>query len=118
MISGTPHPRDHQKKAKTFFYDRVLLSLWRTVRVTFPFVVPLQPCCVVLYLPWWLTLFELLQGSQFPFVRFPTIRCSCSLLCSSSYIVMSSDVLLSILMLSPNDSRLFLARPDTENAIC
>ena len=38
--------------------------------MTFPFVVPLQPCCVVLYLPWWQTLFELLQGSQFPlFVR-------------------------------------------------
>ena len=34
--------------------------------MTFSFVVPLQPCCVVLYLPWWQILFELLQGSQSP----------------------------------------------------
>ena len=38
---------------------------WRTVCLTFPFV-PLQPCCVVLYLSWWRTLFELRQGSQSP----------------------------------------------------
>ena len=68
--------------------------------MTFTFAVPLQPCCVVLYLPSWQTLFELLPGSQFPFVSCLRHTASCSLLCSSSYIVMSSDVLLSILMLS------------------
>ena len=72
--------------------------------ISFCSTVPLQPCCVVLYLPSWQTLFELLPGSQFPFVSCLHHTAACSLLCSSSYIVMSSDVLLSILMLSPRSS--------------
>ena len=55
-------------------YVVALEGSWRTERVTFHFGVPLQPCCVVLYLPLWQTLFELLPGSEFPFVCVSTTR--------------------------------------------
>ena len=43
--------------------------------MTFPFSIPLSPCCVVVYLPWWQTLFELsYRGRSFRLCRFSATR--------------------------------------------
>ena len=66
-----------------------------------PFCSPVaQTCCVVLYLPRWQTLFELLYRCRSFCLFVSPPHGAVFSLCSSSYIVMSSDVLLSILMLS------------------